>query len=188
MQSATQFETRRISLPCWLVGVLVFGSDILVGGARHAPGPVDGAFSLPDPAPSGFVWTYLAEGRDFSDAPDLVVVMPDFDAPSSWTEHLLSRARRDLVKTMPTYDQVLPVREVSVAPDITFDVLQYPTATSNRAFRGWCERVGRNLLLMGGLAPNGCEGVLYTGPLPHPMTWDTPCLPRPRKTFRRDTQ
>ena len=48
---------------------------------RYAPGPVDGAFSLPGPLPSGYVWTYLGKGTDFTDAPDLVVVMPGYEAP-----------------------------------------------------------------------------------------------------------
>ena len=131
------------------------------------------------------MWPYLSEGKCFSDAPDLVVAMPGYEAPFRWTEHLLSQARRDLIKIMPIYDRVLPVREVSLAPDVMLELPQYPTQASNRAFRDWCERVGHDLLLMGGLGQSGCEGLLYAGPLPHPLTWDTPGPVRPCKTFER---
>ena len=165
--------------------MLVSGPDIRVDGRRYAPGPVDGAFSLPNPLPSGFVWTYLSEGTDFTDAPDLVVVMPGYEAPHRWIEHLLTRARCDLFELMPDDDRVWPVCEVSLAPNITLEVPQYPMQASNRAFRDWCERVGHDLLLMGGLGQSGCEGLLYAGPLPHPLTWDTPGPVRPCKTFER---
>ncbi len=188
MQSATQHLVRRISLPCWVVGALVYGPDMRVDGTRYAPGPVDGTFSLPGPLPSGYVWSYLGEGTDFTDAPDLVVVMPGCEAPHRWIEHFLTRARRDLVKLMPDDDRAMPVREVSVAPNVSVDVPQYPTQASRRAFRDWCERVGRDLLLLGGLDPGGCDGLLYAGPLPHPLTWDTPGRTRSRKTFERDAR
>jgi len=174
-----------MSLPGWVVGTLVYGCNIRVDGAAYAPGPVDGAFALPRPLPSGFVWTYLGEGTDFCDAPDLVVVMPGYEAPHRWTEHLLFRARRDLFELLSDDDRVWPVREVSLAPDVSFEVPQYPKQASNRTFRDWCTSVGRDLLLMGGLGPDGCEGVLYAGPLSHPMTWDAPGPTRPLKTLRR---
>jgi hypothetical protein len=76
MHSRTAHRTERIPLTNWLVGLFIYGPDVRVGGARFAPGPVDGAFSLSAPVPSGYVWTYLGEGTDFCDAPDLVVVVP----------------------------------------------------------------------------------------------------------------
>ena len=188
LQSATAHRTWRISLPRWVVGALVYGPDIRVDGARYAAGPVEGAFCLPAPAPSGYVWIYLAEGTDFCDAPDLVVVMRGYETPHRWSEHLRFRARRDLFELLPDEDRVWPVRDVSLAPDVAFEVPEYPTQAVNRAFRDWCEQVGRDLLLLGGLGPSGGEGLLYAGPISHPLTWDTPCPPRPRKTFDRDTQ
>ncbi|MCZ6684283.1 MAG: hypothetical protein O7B26_13965, partial [Planctomycetota bacterium] len=100
------------------MGALVSGPDIRIGGGCYAPGPVDGVFSLPGPLPSGYIWTYLSEGTDFTAAPDLVVVMPGYEAPHRWTEHLLTRARRDLVRMMPDDDRAMPVREVSLAPGV----------------------------------------------------------------------
>ncbi|HUU66732.1 MAG TPA: hypothetical protein VMW57_05540 [Methyloceanibacter sp.] len=188
MHSSTAHRTWRLSLPRWVVGALIYGCDVRVGGVRHAPGPDDGTYALPDPAPSGFVWPYLSEGKSFSDAPDLVFVMPGFGAPFAWTEHLLRRARKDLVRITVVDDWVPPIRKVSIAPGISVGVPQFPSGTNNRAFCDWCERVGRDLLLMGGLEPDGCEVVIYSGPLAHPLTWDTPGPTRPLKTFGRDAR